>query len=355
MTIQKPCFPSFFNWQPVPNKPGLRHKGNSTTGVYSTIADEDARENPVCASRGKFARIVIAQPFVVIPRLVYRTVSLLTGDFIQPGMEKGLYAHQLKQQQWLAGPRDISQFPGGAIQQREILKGIAVEFCKNTAKIALYAVVAIPLWAIAFYGLLCNPYDADVFFGTIENWTARDFIPISKNPRWRLWQLQIGDYIAFCKQTNDVLDQKHLHRVFKSYHPETLRSLMRFLRVELQNKKAFFSNEKISVDEICSSLRLYKDQLKPISKSDSAELKDDGTLKREKDRSYEGQIWVAKKLNDLKTALREIELNRELAVEAAVAGDKSSESEWRIERFRAQVAATWKALNRGLEHINKPN
>src|SRR5579859_923951 len=141
MTIQKAWFPSFFHWQPVPNKPGLRHKGNSTTGVYGTIADDQARKNPVCGSRKKFALVVLAQPFIVVPRLLYRTGSLLTGDFIQPGIEIGLRAHQVKLQQWSLSSRDISQFPG-ASAQKEILKGIAVEFLKNTAKIALYAVVA---------------------------------------------------------------------------------------------------------------------------------------------------------------------------------------------------------------------
>jgi len=342
MTIQKPWFPSFFNWQPVPNKPDVRHKGNSATGIYGTIASSKDKESPICATRGKFAQIVIAQPLVIVPRLVYRTISLLTGDFIQPGIENGLRAHQVKQQ----------RSPGTSSLQKEILKGIAVEFIKNTAKIALYAAVAIPLWAIAFYGLLCNPYDADVFFGTIENWTARDFIPLSQNPRWRKLQLQIGDYVAFCKQTNGILDRKNIYRVWPDYNPGTLRSQMRFISVELQNKKAFFSNEQIAVDAVCSSLRVYKEKLQTLSISmgDGAEVKRDGTLKRDAfPNDYPKQRQVAVLLKNLKDTLREIELNRELAVEAAVAADKGCEAELGIERSRAQIAAILEALNQLLQ------
>ncbi len=287
-SLQQPYFPSCFSWKPVTReelqsgkvKPGVRQRGNDPREIYGVIDTSGDKKHPVYSSREKYATIACLQPFIWIPRVIFRVGSLLSGDFIRPGVENGKYEWQLKCQKWSLQSKDISLKPGVNARRIAIAKHVAIECAKNVVKIPFYVLMVTPLFLIALYGLICNPYDADVAFGSIENLCARNWIPLpeTNTAGWNARIIQLGDYLAACKQPNGVINQKNLYRLFKNYNSGTYRSQIVFISNELMNKREFFHAENIPIEEMFHLLQIYKDNLRQFSLSDELECDSAGRL-----------------------------------------------------------------------------
>ncbi len=346
--LPKPCFPSCFNWQPVTYaldsqlpKEGYRRKTENFREIYGTIDWKKDRKTPVSSSRHKFLEIVLLQPIVAAVRVPYRIVSLFLGDFVHPGVENGTYEWQLKRQEWSLRGKDISQLPSTGALRVAIAKGVATEFLKNVGKIVLYVIMLIPLELIAIYGLLCNPYDADVPFGFIENLCARNWIPLNEAwPKWKCLQIKISDYIAPCKQINGVLIEKNIYRAMNDYNPGSYRSKLCVIDRTLGRKQVFFEREGIEVDRILKWIEYCRKSLYDLSSCDGDEFRPSYNARKENQRK---ELFTL--LQQLQDGLAKVEAARETLIAGKI-GQKRRLDGSPVEAAKTQILTTLRGFNK---------
>ncbi|MDE3046558.1 MAG: hypothetical protein KGJ02_07965 [Verrucomicrobiota bacterium] len=195
-------------------------------------------------------------------RIAYRTLALLSGDFIRSGLAKGEAEWQLKSQEWsLNSNRKIEQLPSHSLL---LIKHILRDLVLNVLKIVTYPLACIALQFTALYGLL-DPINGRAAFSRIEEIWSRD---ISSGIRSCGLFIQFSEFSAPCMQPKDVWEKNNLFAYRPHYDPHSSKSLFLQIQNIFKKKEKIFVNEKIDIQRFQTEIiENYRNQYQKIRKS----------------------------------------------------------------------------------------
>lgn len=262
---------SCFNLQDTRDEQGKGRVVNSANGRIYGHMTKDSN----AGLRAKFALLSLIQaPVMLLGRIPYRIYGVLSGDFIDSGVKAAKKEWQIKEQQWSmqASAKNSIKPSYNFI----VAKHVTWHLLKNICKIITMPLAIVAQQFAALYGLI-NPLDGRILFSAINDLWSRAIIPMHSTG-FRGYMLHISDYLGFCLQPKDVWDNKKLYRIYPDYNPQTIRSLLNGISVELRDKQVFFQNEGVAVESILSQLLLFQKNVANVSYNDLSEVRENGLL-----------------------------------------------------------------------------
>lgn len=261
--FQVNCLPSCHQWEEV--KKGVVKDKNSGS-VYGA-AHPDTKD----FVRTKLIVLFFLQSFVMVPRIPYRLWGIVKGNSVHIGMQKAEKEWRLETQKWRLEGKNAGLPPPSQNSFRLKVAGkVSWQLVKDIAKVATYPIAWIGMEFAALYGSLFNPYDGRAMFGTIEHaWSSDELFP-DQAAGGR--DIQLGEYLAKCMQTQEVWKERNLYRFADYYHPTTLRSVLRNVEFSLKNQKEFFEKENV-LTSVLTCIDDYQKNIKDYSLTASDEIK----------------------------------------------------------------------------------
>lgn len=263
--IDKPYFPSLFNWK-VEDDKGLVVKDVSTGAVYGHCTRDS-----VLGIRVKCLSVFIGQGLVkLIMCLSIRIHSLCSKDYAIAGKILGEREWHIERQKWSKGL--IPNLPNEKRRLELIDKHTNNQLIKNIVKIVTLPLAIVGLQLAALYGLLLNPWDGRKMIANVEATWCRDINTLTSDDFKNDLVMRCGEILAICMQPEDVWNDYNLYP-FVGNHPKgTIRSEIREISVLARKEKEFFEGEGINISEVLTQIKLLKETVKGISPKDDCEF-----------------------------------------------------------------------------------
>lgn len=258
---ERPCFPSFYDWQSVPNKVRGIQDTSSKVSFNSNLSISSAR------TRINFLGMsTIAVPFVLLVRIPLRIIDLFCGDFITTGRELAEKQWKIERQLW--SQNKIANLPDETRHAVLVRQFILHQLTKNILKIVFYPIALVGMQLATIYGAIVHPWDGQHSFQKIEDFFARD-LPDS----WRKSAMfyRLADYSAICMHPDQTWDKYDFFSTIKKVCPHTLRSHLRMLTHEITLNKAFLENEGVNVKEVLEQVSRFRADVKFLSIAEDLE------------------------------------------------------------------------------------
>lgn len=239
-----------------------------TYGEPLAKSDEDVR--------GVMFSLFIGATVVVALRMAYRSITLLTGDFIRAGYElatreqeledltnaQAAAEHEVIAPKGLVMAQDASRVVEFAASSFafKVIKYSLLQLVKNIVKIVAYPFAWIALEVSALYGIV-HTWDGRVLVTQMEHAFSRDIVSESDSGPFAELRLRISDYVAICMAPEEIWDERNLYIVLPSYNPDSFLSIRRYLTSYVTGRRDFF--DKVGVyEDLIKCLKALKQEFK---------------------------------------------------------------------------------------------
>ena len=280
-----------------------RDKGIWANQITTRVYGKDSKDN-LLSLRAKFFVLLLSIAPLIAIRITYRSITLLTGDFIRSGRELAQEEWQIKSQKW-----SLSEASTPCPNRSSIIaKHVLWQLAKNVAKIVTYPIALVGLLLASLYGIF-DPINGRAWFAAIEETWSRDALHLSKGDLFSSLGFRLGEFIAICMQPKDVWNAKNFYQGVPYYHPETLRSLLLSIQFLIEKKNLFFNKEGVNTQKILHFISTIQNHIKSVSSRDTLETNESSNLEQ-----TEPQQRIKNLLKQVLEKLKNIENKRAIIV-----------------------------------------